>query len=263
MKILIVVDMQNDFIDGSLGTPEAQAIIPKVKEKIEEYRKNNYPILFTRDTHYENYLETQEGKNLPIKHCIKETEGWKIKEDLDCLDCAHVNKESFGWDFWGITLDPFYTDIKDIEEIELVGVCTDICVVSNALILKSQFPETKITVDASCCAGTTVENHKAALKVMKSCQVNVINGKKEFDWEKFIKNQNIAVHCATEKEAENFCNQMDKRGLKWFSGRSYLEEINWNIYEENTVYYSEGTFGNINHAKNSNDKILIWSDYME
>lgn len=174
-KVLIVVDMQNDFIDGSLGTPEAQAIVPKVKEKIEEYRKNDYPIFFTRDTHYENYLETQEGKNLPIKHCIFETDGWQIKDDLVYPNCEYVNKESFGWDFWEYTFFISCFRIADIKEIELCGVCTDICVISNALILKATYPEIKITVDASCCAGTNKEAHKAALMIMKSCQIDIIN----------------------------------------------------------------------------------------
>lgn len=263
MKILIVVDMQNDFIDGSLGTPEAQVIVPKVKEKIEEYRKNDYPILFTRDTHFENYLETQEGKNLPVKHCIKNTQGWEIKEDINYPNCIYVNKDIFGCDFWRNILDSFYDDIKDIEDIELVGVCTDICVVSNALILKAQFPETRITVDASCCAGTTVENHKAALKVMKSCQVNIINGKKDFNWEEFIANNNIAVNCKTEEEARDFCKKMHEHGLGWRGGESFLDEIKWNIFKENTVYFSKGTYRDLNYAFSHKKLILNWSDYTE
>lgn len=178
MKVLIVVDMQNDFIDGSLGTKEAQSIVPKVKEKIEEYRNHEYPIFFTRDTHYEDYLKTQEGKNLPVEHCIFGTYGWQIKDGLDHPNgdcCDYIDKETFGWHDWKTVLFDFY---GIFDEIELVGLCTDICVISNALILKATFPETKITVDASCCAGVTPQSHKNALEAMKMCQVNVINEEK-------------------------------------------------------------------------------------
>lgn len=169
MKTLIVIDMQNDFVTGSLGTKEAQAIVPNVKKKIQEYVNRGDQIIFTRDTHYSNYLETQEGKMLPVEHCIYDTEGWEIVGELEVMNCIYVNKTSFGWDGW----------LKlNYEEIELIGVCTDICVISNALILKAQFPEVKITVDASCCAGVTPGLHEAALKVMKSCQINVIGDEK-------------------------------------------------------------------------------------
>lgn len=169
MKTLIVIDMQNDFVTGSLGTKEAQTIVPNVKKKIQEYVNRGDQIIFTRDTHYSNYLETQEGKMLPVEHCIYDTEGWEIVDELEVMNCIYVNKTSFGWDGW----------LKlNYEEIELIGVCTDICVISNALILKAQFPEVKITVDASCCAGVTPGLHEAALKVMKSCQINVIGDEK-------------------------------------------------------------------------------------
>lgn len=169
MKTLIVVDMQNDFVTGSLGTKEAQAIVPNVKRKIQEYSDRGDRIIFTQDTHCHNYLDTQEGKMIPVEHCIYETEGWKIVDGLEVPNCIHINKTSFGWDGW---------DELNYEEIELIGVCTDICVISNALILKAQFPEVKITVDASCCAGVTLELHEAALKVMRSCQINVIGDEK-------------------------------------------------------------------------------------
>lgn len=165
MKTLIVIDMQNDFIYGSLGTKEAQMIVLDVKNKIQEYYKNGDEIVFTRDTHYSNYLNTNEGKNLPVKHCIYGAHGWNIADGLEVPNCRYINKETFGWINW---------NNRHYEEIEIVGVCTDICVVSNALILKAMFPEINITVDASCCAGTTPENHKAALQVMKCCQINVI-----------------------------------------------------------------------------------------
>lgn len=167
-KTLIVVDMQNDFIDGELGTEEAQAIVSKVVEKIDEYESHNGNIIFTRDTHFDNYLETNEGKNLPVKHCIEGTYGWCIHDDLFDTDYLHIDKKTFGYKDWDLWID------KDNESIELVGLCTDICVVSNALILKATFPEIDIIVDASCCAGVTPESHKTALETMKMCQINVI-----------------------------------------------------------------------------------------
>ena len=166
-RTLIVIDMQNDFIDGALGTKEAQAIVPSVKKKIDEYRARGDEIIFTRDTHYDDYMQTSEGKHLPVEHCIKDTIGWQISEVLDVKGCPCIDKETFGfmcWDMLG----------EDVESIELVGLCTDICVVSNALILKATYPEINITVDASCCAGVTPESHQAALTTMKMCQINVI-----------------------------------------------------------------------------------------
>jgi len=191
-KTLIVIDMQNDFIDGALGTPEAQAIVPNVKKKIEEYKTRGDKVVFTRDTHDENYLSTMEGKFLPVKHCIKDTHGWEISKEIDtstadCFtaDCI-IDKPNFGYVGWVDYLSTFncveneedwlgsYLIEEYPEAIELVGLCTDICVVSNALILKAIYPEVDITVDASCCAGVTPESHKAALTTMKMCQVNVI-----------------------------------------------------------------------------------------
>lgn len=166
MKTLIVIDMQNDFVTGPLGTPEAQAIVSNVKKKINEYIARGDEVIFTRDTHAAgSYLKTNEGRHLPIKHCIYGTDGWKIVDELDRPGCKHVDKPTFGWTYWPNHL---------FEEIEIVGVCTDICVVSNALILKAEFSEVEITVNANCCAGTTPEKHEAALQVMKSCQINVI-----------------------------------------------------------------------------------------
>ncbi len=165
-RTLIVVDMQNDFIDGALGTKEAQAIVPNVKKKIEEYKARGDNVVFTRDTHFLNYLETNEGKHLPVEHCIDGTHGWQIRDELFTEPMPIVDKTTFG----NLNWKTFF----DFEEVELVGLCTDICVVSNALILKAQFPEINITVDASCCAGVTPESHKAALLTMKMCQINVI-----------------------------------------------------------------------------------------
>ena len=163
-RTLIVVDMQNDFIDGSLGTKEAQAIVGNVKKKIEQYRSNGDEIIFTRDTHQADYLQTPEGKELPVEHCIEGTHGWEIAEGIDIPDCLHIDKPTFGWTKW---------NQYNFETIELVGLCTDICVVSNALILKAYFPEAEISVDASCCAGVTPESHEAALTTMKMCQIQI------------------------------------------------------------------------------------------
>ena len=169
-RTLIVVDMQNDFIDGALGTKEAQAIVPNVKKKIEEYKARGDNIIFTRDTHDTNYLESNEGKHLPVEHCINGTYGWIIADAVSYPEYKHINKRTFGYTLWNYECDAF----EEFEDIELVGLCTDICVVSNALILKAQFPNANITVDASCCAGVTPETHQAALNTMKMCQINVI-----------------------------------------------------------------------------------------
>lgn len=164
-KTLVVVDMQNDFISMALGTKEAVAIIPAVKEKIRRYAENGDEIIFTRDTHFENYLETPEGIKLPVPHCIKGTEGWEIADGLYVDGCKIIDKPNFGWPEW---------KNETLEEVELIGLCTDICVVSNALIIKANFPEAKVSVDAACCAGVTPETHAAALTTMKMCQIDVI-----------------------------------------------------------------------------------------
>ena len=170
-KILIVVDMQNDFIDGALGTKEAVAIVPKVEEKIRNF---DGEVFFTRDTHETYYLETQEGKNLPVKHCIRDTEGWQIRKELDALRKTEpIDKETFGsTDLVGelVTLN----EDQGIGSITLVGLCTDICVISNALLIKAYLPEVPISVDAACCAGVTQERHENALKAMEMCQIKII-----------------------------------------------------------------------------------------
>lgn len=171
MKTLIVIDMQNDFIDGSLGTKEAVAIVPNVRKKIAEYRARGDEIIFTRDTHGDDYLSTSEGRSLPVVHCIRGTKGWEIPAALDIPECEHIDKPSFGWTHWSLAADG--TPRKPFEELELIGVCTDICVVSNALILKALYPEIPISVDASCCAGVTPETHRAALTTMRCCQIAV------------------------------------------------------------------------------------------
>jgi len=172
-KVLVVVDMQKDFIDGALGSPQAQAIVPNVVEKIRLYQDEGNDIVFTQDTHFENYLETQEGKYLPVIHCVEGTEGWEIPAELinEVNGFNGHNKNTFG----SLALADVISEMKDIEEVELCGLCTDICVVSNALILKAKLPELKVTVDGKCCAGVSEESHKAALLTMKMCQVNIIN----------------------------------------------------------------------------------------
>lgn len=176
MKLLIVVDCQNDFITGSLGTREAQEIVPRVIEKIKQYNSNECKIFATMDTHDEFYFETMEGKKLPIKHCIENTDGWKIEENIDDELLKNNNSYKFIKRTFGFNNLPYLiAENENIESIELIGLCTDICVVSNALLLKTYFPEVPIIVDASCCAGVTPETHLAALTVMKQCQIDVIN----------------------------------------------------------------------------------------
>lgn len=167
MDALIVVDMQNDFIDGSLGSKEAVAIVDNVKKKIDAYRAAGKQIIFTRDTHYDNYLDTFEGSHLPVSHCIEGSDGWQVssKLALDDCECKYIDKKTFGWISW---------NEFDFSSVEMCGVCTDICVISNALIIRAHFPEMEIRVDSSCCAGVTPEAHEAALTVMKSCQIDVM-----------------------------------------------------------------------------------------
>lgn len=164
-KTLIVVDMQNDFIDMALGTPEAVAIVPKVKEKIQEYIRSGHEVIFTRDTHSEDYLQTSEGKKLPVEHCIKGTIGWQIADGLYVEGCKIIDKPNFGWPHW---------NNEHLEDVEIIGLCTDICVVSNALIIKATFPDANIKVDSNCCAGVTVKTHQAALKTMAMCQIDIL-----------------------------------------------------------------------------------------
>lgn len=172
MKFLIVVDMQNDFIDGALGTKEAVAILPAVKEKILNFDGR---VIFTRDTHEAEYLSTQEGRNLPVEHCVRDTEGWQINPELEVLrEEKAIDKPSFG----SVELAQMlweYNEKEEIESIELIGLCTDICVISNAMIIKAFLPETPISVDAACCAGVTPESHERALGAMAMCQIKIEN----------------------------------------------------------------------------------------
>lgn len=169
-KILVVVDMQNDFIDGALGTKEAAAIVPKVEKKIREFEGKVY---FTRDTHEEDYMETLEGHNLPVPHCIRDTEGWQIRSELDALRKTEViDKPTFGSvELGAILLEE--QDQEPIESITFAGLCTDICVISNVMLAKAYLPEIPVVVDASCCAGVTPQSHLNALEAMKMCQVKI------------------------------------------------------------------------------------------
>ena len=169
MKVLAVIDMQNDFIDGALGTKEAEAITGNVKAKIDQYLMEENTVLYTRDTHTEDYMNTQEGRNLPVPHCIKDTAGWELCEGVFVPGCKVIDKPSFG----SLELAEYISSLEGIEEIELIGLCTDICVISNALILKASFPEIPVFVDPSCCAGVTPESHRNALEAMKMCQINI------------------------------------------------------------------------------------------
>lgn len=186
MKILVVVDMQKDFIDGSLGTPEAHSIVPNVIEKLKNIDKENTLVLFTKDTHFDDYENTLEGQKLPVRHCIESTEGWSIPKEIskivdegegyayfssDEIIHSRIYKQTFGSD----VLERFIRNNRNaIEEIEFCGLCTDICVVSNALMARQCLPNVHITVNANCCAGTTPEKHEAALSVMESCQIDII-----------------------------------------------------------------------------------------
>lgn len=169
MKILVVVDMQNDFIDGALGTPEAASIVPYVREVIESF---DGKVLFTRDTHFADYMDTQEGKNLPVPHCIKDTDGWRIRRELDALrKTPAIDKITFG----SKDLVDILKGEPSIESITFVGLCTDICVISNVMLTKAFFPEIPLIVDAKACAGVTPESHQNALAAMKMCQVRIVN----------------------------------------------------------------------------------------
>lgn len=170
-KILLVIDMQNDFIDGALGTPEAEAIVERVVEEIQKYPPED--IIATRDTHTENYMETQEGRNLPVPHCVKGTTGWELNSKIAAAlrGAAVIDKPTFG----SKELAEQIAELAKQDELDitLIGLCTDICVVSNALLIKAFLPETAIRVIAGCCAGVTPESHQAALKTMQMCQIHI------------------------------------------------------------------------------------------
>jgi nicotinamidase-related amidase len=169
-KVLVVVDMQKDFIDGALGTKEAAAIVDNVAEAVKAF---DGEVVFTRDTHFDNYMETQEGRNLPVPHCIKATEGWQLDKKLEVIRTPEMkvfDKLTFG----SVELAEYLKSKKDLGSITLVGLCTDICVISNALLIKAYLPEIEISVIEKCCAGVTPDSHKNALEAMKMCQIKVI-----------------------------------------------------------------------------------------
>ena len=166
-KALIVIDMQKDFVDGSLANPMAQAIVSPIADYVTRYEG---AVIATRDTHKDDYLHSAEGKKLPVPHCIKDTDGWQIADEiasaLRAKNALILDKPTFGYLGWGM--------LGEFDEVELVGTCTDICVVSNALVLKAMFPDLAVKVNAPLCAGTTEENHNAALQVMRCCQVEIL-----------------------------------------------------------------------------------------
>lgn len=171
-NVLAVIDMQNDFIDGALGTKEAEAIVEKVAACIRDF---DGEVFCTRDTHYEGYLDTQEGKKLPVPHCIKDTEGWQIKEQVSeaCAGKAKVfDKPTFG----SVELAEYLKNMVDLQNVTVIGLCTDICVISNALVIKAFLPEVTVKVKADCCAGVTPQSHQNALEAMKMCQVEIVGG---------------------------------------------------------------------------------------
>lgn len=183
MRVLVIVDAQNDFIDGTLGTKEAKDVVPKIVDKISKFTANTL-VLLTKDTHFYNYLETQEGKNLPVKHCMYTSNGWSINDEISNAvkkggfyhwsSAEIINGRILKKTFGSPELIDVLNCVNKIDEINVMGFCTDVCVISSVLMLKTFFPEVKINVYKECCAGTTPENHEAAIQVMKSCQINII-----------------------------------------------------------------------------------------
>ncbi len=167
-EVLVVIDMQNDFIDGALGTRAAEEIVPRVARKIEEYREKNADIVFTRDTHTGDYPNTQEGRNLPISHCLENTHGWAISTELNTNNCIIFDKPAFG----SPELARFVAE-KGYSRVNIVGLVTDVCVIVNAILIKGIAPEVEVVVDARCCAGKTPESHETALNAMKNCQIKI------------------------------------------------------------------------------------------
>lgn len=170
MKVLAIIDMQKDFIDGALGTKEAVSIVPKVAARLKKAREDGETVVFTRDTHHADYLSTQEGRNLPVPHCIEGTEGWQIDTALPVLDASVFDKPGFG----SPALIEFLKKLPELECVEFVGLCTDICVITNAMMTKGALPEIPLSVRAGCCAGVTPASHEAALNAMKMCQILIL-----------------------------------------------------------------------------------------
>ena len=170
MKVLAIIDMQKDFIDGVLGTKEAVSIVPRVAARLKKAREDGETVVFTRDTHHAEYLSTQEGRNLPVPHCIEETEGWQIDAALPVLDAPGVDKPGFG----SPAQIDYLKGLPELESVEFIGLCTDICVISNAMVLRAAFPETEIEILSDCCAGVTPQSHQTALDAMRACQFTIV-----------------------------------------------------------------------------------------
>lgn len=177
MDVLVVVDMQNDFVSGALGTAEAREIVPYAVGRVVDGIDRGETVLFTRDTHGPDYLDTQEGRKLPVPHCVQDTEGWEVIDQLQEYTAGRqvLDKPTFGSRTLGEALAAL-NEQEPVEKVTLIGLCTDICVISNALLTKAFLPEAEIAVDAACCAGVTPESHRNALEAMKMCQIAVENG---------------------------------------------------------------------------------------
>lgn len=169
MKVLAIIDMQKDFIDGALGTKEAAAIVPKVAARLAQARADGETVVFTRDTHHADYLLTQEGRNLPVPHCLEGTDGWQIDAALAVEDAPVFDKPGFG----SPALIEYLRSLPALEGVEFIGLCTDICVITNVLSTKCALPELPISVDSACCAGVTPQSHENALSAMRMCQIKI------------------------------------------------------------------------------------------
>lgn len=170
MKVLAIIDMQKDFIDGALGTKEAVSIVPKVAARLKKAREDRETVVFTRDTHHADYLSTQEGRKLPVPHCMEGTAGWQIDAALPVLDAPVFDKSGFG----SPALIDYLKGLPELESVEFIGLCTDICVITNAMMTKGALPEVPLFVRADCCAGVTLESHETALNAMKTCQISIL-----------------------------------------------------------------------------------------
>ena len=170
MKVLAIIDMQKDFIDGALGTKEAVAIVPKVAARLAQARADGETVVFTRDTHHADYLLTQEGRKLPVPHCLEGTDGWQIDAALAVEDAPVFDKPGFG----SPALIEYLRSLPALEGVEFIGLCTDICVISNAMVLRAAFPETEIEILSDCCAGVTPQSHQTALDAMRACQFTIV-----------------------------------------------------------------------------------------
>lgn len=170
MKALVIIDMQKDFIDGALGTKEAVAIVPEVAARLKKARERGETVIFTRDTHHADYLSTQEGQNLPVPHCLEHSDGWQIDAALSVEDAPVFDKPGFG----SVALVEYLSSLPSLESVEFIGLCTDICVISNAIMTKGALPQLPVLVRASCCAGVTPQSHETALRAMQQCQIRIV-----------------------------------------------------------------------------------------